>query len=253
MTEINSRSHPLTSRKVVDILAQHDVWNGRILDLGCGEGYLSSLIGEAFVSRGVTDLRKHLSACDLFPAEFRYDRISCDRADLNHPFPYEDGLFDAVCSIEVIEHLENHFQFSRELYRILKPGGVAVVTTPNILNLNSRLKAFATGFPILCDPLPISTDTPKDSHVHPVSYYYLGYILRKTGFREVRMHTDKTKRSAVALASLLYPVVKLLEIPLFRRMERKDGAVFSENRQLLAPINETPMLLGRTAIVEAVK
>jgi SAM-dependent methyltransferase len=251
--QINLRSLPITSKKVVDILEKHDVWNGKILDLGCGEGYLSAMLGEAFCERGARGLRDQLFACDLFPYEFKYDKISCDRCDFNLPFPYENGFFDAVCSVEVVEHLENYFQFSRELYRILKPGGVAVITTPNILNLNSRLKAFVTGFPILCDPLPLSSDNPQDSHIHPVSYYYLAYSLKKAGFREIRMHTDKIKRSAKLLACFFYPLVKLLEKVIYRRMRMKNEIIFSENRTILSTINTLPMLLGRTLIIELVK
>jgi len=54
--------------------------------------------------------------------------------DLNHaPYPFEDKSVDVVLSVDVIEHLENPWLHLREIKRILKPNGVAIVTTPNIL------------------------------------------------------------------------------------------------------------------------
>jgi len=46
-------------------------------------------------------------------------------------FPVSDGLFDRVVSIDVLEHLPQDQPFLRELKRVLKPGGKAVVTVPN--------------------------------------------------------------------------------------------------------------------------
>ena len=46
-------------------------------------------------------------------------------------FPIPDGRFDCVVSIDVLEHLREDQPFLRELRRVLKPGGKAVVTVPN--------------------------------------------------------------------------------------------------------------------------
>jgi SAM-dependent methyltransferase len=46
-------------------------------------------------------------------------------------FPIPDGEFDCVVSIDVLEHLRRDQPFLRELKRVLKPGGIAVVTVPN--------------------------------------------------------------------------------------------------------------------------
>ncbi len=46
-------------------------------------------------------------------------------------FPYEDGQFDCVVSIDVLEHLADDRPFLRELARVLRPGGTALVTVPN--------------------------------------------------------------------------------------------------------------------------
>jgi SAM-dependent methyltransferase len=46
-------------------------------------------------------------------------------------FPFEDGAFDCAVSIDILEHLEEDQPFLRELKRVVKPGGVALVTVPN--------------------------------------------------------------------------------------------------------------------------
>jgi len=54
------------------------------------------------------------------------------RADMNAPLPFADDGFDAVACIDGIEHLERPFDFVRECRRILRPGGVLLLSTPNI-------------------------------------------------------------------------------------------------------------------------
>lgn len=50
---------------------------------------------------------------------------------LEESFPFAEGQFDCVISIDVLEHLEDDQPFLRELGRVLKKGGTAVVTVPN--------------------------------------------------------------------------------------------------------------------------
>jgi 2-polyprenyl-3-methyl-5-hydroxy-6-metoxy-1,4-benzoquinol methylase len=60
--------------------------------------------------------------------------------------PFKSGRFDAINLVEVIEHIENQPQLIREIARVLKADGVVLITTPNILNILSRLRFLFTGF-----------------------------------------------------------------------------------------------------------
>jgi 2-polyprenyl-3-methyl-5-hydroxy-6-metoxy-1,4-benzoquinol methylase len=70
-----------------------------------------------------------------FPADAEFHLVDLDTGRACVP----DEFADVVAAVETIEHLENPRAFMRELMRLLKPGGLLIVTTPNQLSLLSLL------------------------------------------------------------------------------------------------------------------
>ena len=100
----------------------------RILDLGCYDGeFTAQLAAAAGASEveGVEFLEEHASKA-------RERGITVTPANLNEPLPFADGRFDLVHANQVIEHLKGTDLFLREIARILKPGGTAIVSTNNL-------------------------------------------------------------------------------------------------------------------------
>jgi SAM-dependent methyltransferase len=151
---------------------------GRALDLGAGQGAVS----HALKARGY-----EVTAADVNTSQFRAQGITCLKLDLNRPLPFPDGGFDLVMAVEVLEHLESPRSFLREVFRVVRPGGLAVVTTPNITSLPSRLLFLATGFFDLFVPtrkrLEDPLDADADGHITPLPGWLLRYDLKETGFR----------------------------------------------------------------------
>lgn len=248
---LRAYSHPSTNRRMLDLIAPTLQADGRVLDVGAGEGFFSQSKGELLQQRGIAPGAR-LQACDLFPETFGYGELQCDALDAADAFPYPDATFDAAVSVEVVEHLENQFQFVRELYRVVKPGGVAFVSTPNVTNGNSRLRFLHSGFWLLFDPMPLSSYDPVHTagHINPVSFYYLAYMFRRAGFTDVRVHVDRHKRSAAALAALVYPFLAVGRVLFRSRLRRLEPDSYRENASLVAELNRWTMLTARSVIVE---
>lgn len=196
-----------------------------------------------------------VSACDVFPELFRYAAVRCDQIDVAGRLPYADAAFDIACSLEVVEHVEDQFHFAREIYRVLRPGGIAVLSTPNVLNMNSRLRQLHSGFGVLFDPLLLSSTDPvhTSGHIHPVSYYYLAYQLRRAGFSSVAVQYDRFKASAMGLLVICGAFVAAGNALFRARLRRKKPQVKLENRSLLAAMNSREMLTARSVIAVATK
>ncbi len=98
---------------------------GKVLDFGAGVGQLTQVL------LSMQRFEK-ISAADIMPAPLALaGKIEWIEQDLNLPIENHDEAFDVVISAEVIEHLENPRAMMRELYRLVRPGGTVIVTTPN--------------------------------------------------------------------------------------------------------------------------
>ena len=234
-------AHARTHRKVIDLFA-HFSARGTLLEIPAGEGALAWQLHKL----GYT-----VTAGDIDPKFFKVAPIPCVYVDLNRQFPFRDGEFDFISCVEGIEHLEDQFQFVRECHRILKPGGTLLLSTPNILNLASRLKFLFSGFYSLV-PRPINefSQIPVFDHIHPITYYQLRYILHTQGFEITKATTDFARRSAAALLPL-WPLIRLYSVRTMRK--ERDALQRIANREIRRTLTSPALLLGRTLIVVAHK
>lgn len=246
-------SIPKTSETVFKLLDESVDWkSARIADVGAGRGAFSLLLSD-FLHSQQLDPRQHVFPCDLIPASFEIAELECRRTGARGELPFEDASFDAAVSIEVIEHVEDQFAFLRELVRITKPGGRIVVTTPNTLQMVSRVRTLTTGFPTLFDPLPLAVHDPRrcGGHIHPISPYFLAYAALRAGMVEPRLVHDRRKSGAIALAALTAPLWLAGGAWHRLRLAKKQPELLRENRVLLSDATSWNLLTGRTAILAA--
>lgn len=214
----------------------------RILDAGAGQGYLSYLLKE----KGY-----EVDACDYNAGNFRCQDISFSSADLNERLPYEDNIYDCTLSIEVIEHLENHFRFISELVRVTKPNGLIIITTPNVLSLPSRWHFFLYGYSD-CAPLPLDPQNNEFfmQHINPANLPELIFQFERYGADIVNVTTNRLRKSAF-LPMLFYPFFALaLRRKLLRRKHKEARPLHRRHIQwLLSAAN----MMGRITIAVAKK
>jgi SAM-dependent methyltransferase len=111
-----------------------------LLDVGCGDG--------SFLFKYLK--HKPIRFCGIEAAPSLMERaltlgIEVQSVDLNGIWPYADNSFDVVHSSQVIEHLHNSRLFASEAFRVLKPGGTALITSENLTSL-LNLGAMVLGY-----------------------------------------------------------------------------------------------------------
>jgi len=131
-------SNPML-RKVSAIVNKHlehcpDHPGLRLLDVGCGNGKFAA----QYLKRGIEVWGVDITPKLVTAAKKRGIRVV--RHDLNKKLPLKDNFFDIITCSEVIEHVFNTEQLLRELKRVLRPGGIVVLTTPNLVGLENRLR-----------------------------------------------------------------------------------------------------------------
>ncbi len=115
------RRHEVVYEQLVPRCGGRDV-----LEAGCGEGYGADLI--ARVARRVIGLDYDDAAVAHVRA--RYPRVEAVQGNLAE-LPLPDAAVDVVVNFQVIEHLWDQGQFIAECARVLRPGGLLMISTPN--------------------------------------------------------------------------------------------------------------------------
>jgi 2-polyprenyl-3-methyl-5-hydroxy-6-metoxy-1,4-benzoquinol methylase len=141
------------------VLTQLDL-KGEILDFGAGTGNLTRLLQ-------MLGRFSSLSAIDLMPRPVGIDEsVRWIDWDLNEAIDIPDRSFDVIVSAEVIEHLENPRAVAREWFRLLRPGGTLVFSTPNNESWRSLIALVLRGhfvaFSDTCYPAHITALVCKD-------------------------------------------------------------------------------------------
>lgn len=221
---------------------------GNCLDIGSGGGQLLRLIAARYA---LTPF-----ACDYINGLMETPGQKVELVDLNREnLPYPDGYFALATCIETIEHLENFRAMVREIYRVLKPGGLAVISTPNVLNLRSRFRYFSSGFYNLFGPLaPEESRLPGPrGHITPVNWFYLAHAMQSAGFQNVQPRIDKYQRRSVPAFVLFAVPIHLMDRAVHRRDAKRYRTLNDQNRWAVRLMNSRDLLLGRTLIVTATK
>ena len=144
---------------------------GRWLDMGYGEGGVLSIAER----RGWEAFGTEISPQALEYGRRRGWTVS-DDAENDPQFPRHG--FDVVTMIELLEHVARPERFLKEAARLLRPGGVLYVTTPNARSLNRRL--LGVRWSIFCPPEHITVWTARG----------MAKTLKRAGFRARKIRTE---------------------------------------------------------------
>jgi SAM-dependent methyltransferase len=144
---------------------------GRVLDLGCGDGLLSSELDAAELTAA------DVSALALRRARRRLPTARLVELDPDTPLPLADSAFDLVLCTETIEHVRDVQLLLSEIRRVLRPGGTLALTTP-------------AAPPLMSPPEPLSP------HLRFFTGRSLRRLLAELGFEVVSLR----RRSGTLLA-----------------------------------------------------
>ncbi len=212
---------------------------GRVLDIPCGSGAFLRRIEAAGYDAVGGDIAPHA-------ALHGHVAVVCDMA---RPLPLADASLDAVVSIDGIEHIRRPFDFVGECRRVLRPGGVLVLSTPNISSARSRWRHLLTGFHNKGkSPLDEEYPAPRH-HITLLSFPALRYMLHTQGFRIEGVTANRAKPAAWLYAPW-WPVQRLAMHRTFTR-EAKDERHRRVSADVARQMASTAVFFGETLVLVA--
>ncbi len=231
-------AHEAIHETVENILKDAEL--GKVLDVPAGEGALGLRL---------KNLGFEVSCCDLYTEIFKLADTEIRRGNLDHVLPYDDKSFDYVVCVEGLEHIENPSNAMREFSRLLKDDGTLIVSVPNIMNIEERLKWLFNGYTSHFKPLSNETlaDISKQYggmeemalHVNPIGYSEVRFLLEKNGFQLEKTFPDKPKKNSWAY----FPLVGLIKLAARFASEKKRKARWTDE------LNSKEVLLGGNTLI----
>lgn len=199
-------SHWLQIQLVCELFHNEFGSHKLLLDAGCACGPYSMFLSNKFRVIGVDLSRNELEKAKVWRNRLGknlvIDFVVCDIQHL----PFKESVFDMLLCSEVLEHLPNMPSGLQELYRLIKTGGVGVISMPNYLSLYYILQRF----------LPVVTSRKENPH--------LKFHFR--GIRNSLLSLSSGIKICVIRSSLIVPVIPFVNfyqitVKLVTAIERK--------------------------------
>jgi SAM-dependent methyltransferase len=190
------------------------------LEVGSAFGYLLFSAAVLFPRMRWTGLDfpgrtyRHPEAYEKAYREYKCEFVAADICKA--PLPFADGKFSVVTFSEVLEHLpveKVSFVFS-ELARVIRPGGVLIVSSPNQASLENRIKLLK-GKSILDMPNPIDSLGGVFGHIRLYTPSEIKSTVSKLGFRleqsQIETNISGYRGTAKSLRRRMYQLYERLE------------------------------------------
>ncbi len=192
---------------------------GRALDAGCGWGYNLFLLERAgFRPFGIDIVQNDFTAASKVASANRVT-INIAGADIS-ALPFVDSAFSAVTAVETFEHIfePDRVKAVREAARVLEPGGVFVLSTPNYRSLIESVKRLIVKLPILKKLFPVMCYPVGDierGDYHPYSYHR---PMKPAGIRKL-LESEGFAVTGMKRVLFVFKNTPDLLFPLFRTVE----------------------------------
>lgn len=133
-SDVIASDNPIHQRLLKAYYLSQEYISGKVLEIGCGEGRGVELIApKADTFTGVDKIPQVIQNLKAKHPEGDFRQMVIPPlAEL------KDNTYEVVVSFQVIEHIKKDLNYLREIFRVLKPGGKALITTPNIKMSLSR-------------------------------------------------------------------------------------------------------------------
>lgn len=177
------------NRQIISFLEYNPY--AKIIDLGCGSGEFSIKIVEKTGSEEIYGIE----VWNEFVKKSKDKGLKVIKSDLNGILPFKNESFDVVVSNQVIEHLSYPIKFVSEIKRILKSGGMSIVSTENLSSWDNIISLIFGWTPFSCEfdgfqklgnPLSPHNNEKIDNyppHMRIFTYKGLVDVCEKIGFR----------------------------------------------------------------------
>jgi SAM-dependent methyltransferase len=189
----------------------------------------------------------------VVPTERKVSRPGWVAADLISDLPFRNESFDLVLMLEVIEHLPDIPHSLREIARVLKPGGIAIVTTPNRLNVISRIHYLLTGYyKGRRAPLPYRYRVEDGRNWHVMGLNEFHWMARGYGLRMDAIGRSRRKLRAYLFLPLLYPLITVRSWLLYGS-KGSDPMQRQLNRELFRFMTSPSLLMDENILMRFAK